>query len=202
MEERRELPNWEQVYQEKAVEEMPWFSATLDPDVEQALQHLGLQSGAVLDLGTGPGTQAIALAERGFQVTATDVSPSAIAKAQQRAKSTGCAIAFQTDNILHSHLDQIFDVVLDRGVFHVFAPEERPRYLQTVAHLVKPQGYLLLKCFSHHETREGGPYRFTPEAIRQLFEPFFTVCSISETVYYGSLDPHPKALFGVLQRLE
>ncbi|OUL27294.1 hypothetical protein BV378_11760 [Nostoc sp. RF31YmG] len=56
----REFPNWEALYQEQAVETMPWFNPSLDPDVEEALLNLGLSNGSVLDLGTGPGTQAIA----------------------------------------------------------------------------------------------------------------------------------------------
>lgn len=74
----QEFPNWEALYQEKPVETMPWFNPDLDPDVEEALLTLDLSNGTALDLGTGPGTQAIALAERGFQVIATDLSETAI----------------------------------------------------------------------------------------------------------------------------
>lgn len=62
------------------------------------------------------------------------------------------------------------------------------------------QGYLFLKCFSHLETREGGPYRFTPEQIREVFGDRFQVISIEETAYQGTLEPPPKALFCILQK--
>lgn len=58
---------------------MPWFNPELDEDLENALDELGLRSGSALDLGTGPGTQAIHLARRGFDVTATDISETASA---------------------------------------------------------------------------------------------------------------------------
>jgi methylase of polypeptide subunit release factors len=52
---------------------MPWFNPELDDDLKQALDELGLRSESTLDLGTGPGTQAIQLARSGFEVTATDI---------------------------------------------------------------------------------------------------------------------------------
>lgn len=196
----REFPNWEQLYQEKPVETMPWFNPALDPDVEEALLTLDLSSGTVLDLGTGPGTQAIALAERGFQVIATDLSETAIRQATAKATTKGLDIAFRQDDILNSHLDRSFDCILDRGCFHVLPPDSRNDYVQTVANLLKPQRYLLLKCFSHLETREEGPYRFTPEEIQQIFTARFHLRSAQQTVYHGTLDPFPKALFCILEK--
>ncbi len=201
MSEQREFPDWEQLYQEKAVESMPWFNPDLDPDLEQALTRLQLQQGTVLDLGTGPGTQAIALAKRGFQVTATDLSTTAVDQAQARAQAQGLQIAFIQDDILNSRLTQAFDFVLDRGCFHVLPPERRQDYVRTVSNLIQPLGYLFLKCFSDREQRQEGPYRFTAAEIQEIFQPQFTVYSIDETVYYGTLDPPPQALFCVLANL-
>jgi 2-polyprenyl-3-methyl-5-hydroxy-6-metoxy-1,4-benzoquinol methylase len=200
MTEQREFPNWEQLYQEKPVETMPWFNPGLDPDLDEVLIVLGVTTGKFLDLGTGPGTQAIALAQRGFQVTATDLSTTAIQLAQTKAETLGLSITFRQDDILNSHLDHRFDLVLDRGVFHVFSPDLRPDYMTVISRLIKPNGYLFLKCFSSLEPREDGPYRFTPEDIHQIFGSLFTVHSVTETVYHGTLDPFPKALFCVLQR--
>ena len=83
--------NWEQLYQEQEVESMPWFHLRLDHDLEDALKTLGIKSATALDLGTGPGTQAIALAKKGFQVTATDVSKTAVDKATSRSLQDGRA---------------------------------------------------------------------------------------------------------------
>lgn len=72
--------------------------------------------------------------------------------------------------------------------------------MQTVANLLKPRRYLLLKCFSSQETREEGPYRFTPEEIQQIFADRFQLRSAVQTVYHGTLDPFPKALFCILEK--
>lgn len=196
----REFPNWEALYQEKPVETMPWFNPDLDPDVEEALLTLDLSSGTVLDLGTGPGTQAIALAERGFQVIATDLSETAVRLAAEKTSYLGLNISFRQDDILNSHLDRSFDFIFDRGCFHVLPPDRRQEYVETVANLLKPKGYLFLKCFSHLETREEGPYRFTAAEIQDIFAGRFNGYSVEESVYHGTLDPLPKALFCILEK--
>ncbi len=200
MNKEREFPDWEQLYQDKSVESMPWFNPNLDQDLAQALTKLNLHTSTALDLGTGPGTQAMALAERGFKITATDLSSTAIQKAEAIAQEKGLDIAWKQDDILNSRLEQEFDFVFDRGCFHVFPPERRPDYIRVVANLIKPNGYLFLKCFSHLEQREEGPYRFTPEEIKEIFSSRFNVISVEDTVYQGTLDPLPRALFCVLQK--
>jgi len=200
MTQAHEFPDWEQLYQEKAVESMPWFNPDLDPDLEQALDRLKLQAGTVLDLGTGPGTQAIALAERGFQVTASDLSETAIRQVQQQAEAKGLAINVRQDDILNSQLQGPFDWILDRGCFHVLPPNRRQEYVAVVHHLLKPEGYLFLKCFSDKQPGEQGPYRLTPAAVRDIFSSRFRIVAISETVYHGTLDPMPQALFCILQK--
>jgi 2-polyprenyl-3-methyl-5-hydroxy-6-metoxy-1,4-benzoquinol methylase len=200
MNEQREFPNWEQLYRDKNVESMPWFNPQLDPDLDQALTQLNLHTGTALDLGTGPGTQAMALAERGFKVTATDISDTAVSKALSQAQAKELDIDFRQDDILNSNLDQEFDFVFDRGCFHVFHPQQRQDYVRVVARLIKPRGYLFLKCFSHLETRDSGPYRFTPEEIKEIFSSRFNVISVAETVYHGTLNPLPQALFSVLEK--
>lgn len=196
----REFPEWEQLYQDQEVESMPWFNPELDPDLDQALTQLNLSGGTGLDLGTGPGTQAIALASRGFRVTATDLSKTAISKASGTAQAMGVEIDFRQDDILNSQLQQTFDFVFDRGCFHVLPPERRSDYVQVVKDLLRPGGYLFLKCFSHLETREEGPYRFRPEEIQQIFVDNFKIRSIVETVYQGTLETFPKALFCILEQ--
>jgi 2-polyprenyl-3-methyl-5-hydroxy-6-metoxy-1,4-benzoquinol methylase len=203
MNQQREFPDWEQLYQDQNVESMPWFNPDLDPDLDQALTQLNLHSSTALDLGTGPGTQAMTLAQRGFKVTATDLSATAIKKAQTIAEEKGLDISWKQDDILNSTLNQEFDFVFDRGCFHVFPPERRPDYVRVVANLIKPNGYLFLKCFSHlqiHEEGSYGPYRFRPEEIEEIFSSQFNVLSVKETIYHGNMSPPRRALFCVLQK--
>ena len=151
-----------------------------------------------MDLGTGPGTQAIALAKEGFAVTGVDISQLALDKAMLLAKDNGLTIDFRYDDIFHSKIDRNFDFVFDRGCFHGVPQEHRPDYIRQVQRLIRPQGYLFLKCFSHLEPGERGPFRFTPQQILSLFSEYFDIQLIDKTVYHGMRRPLPQALFCVL----
>jgi cyclopropane fatty-acyl-phospholipid synthase-like methyltransferase len=191
---------WEERYQHQTIETMPWFYPELDDDLRQALDDRGLRSGGALDLGTGPGTQAIQLARRGFTVTATDISATAVDLAKSKAEAQGMTVTWQQDDILSTQIAGPFDLIFDQGCFHVLPPERRQDYVNAVAGFLKPGGFFFLKCFSHLQPGEQGPHRFTSEQIREIFSSRLHVRSIEETVYQGTLDPLPRALFCVMRR--
>lgn len=180
---------------------MPWYYPELDPDFKEALVELNGVEGSALDLCTGPGTQAMALAEMGLSVTGTDISISAIEQAAKQAVEQGLDITFLQNDILDNRLHESFDYIFDRGCFHVFPPEQRAAYVDTIAGLAKPGGYLMLKCFSHKEKSKEGPYRIRPEEIRERFGGEFEVLSVGESVFQSTkLDPQPIALFCMMKK--
>ncbi|TVP40020.1 class I SAM-dependent methyltransferase [Candidatus Nitrosocosmicus arcticus] len=200
----RAFPDWETLYKNQEVESMPWYNESLDPDLKLELDKLKIKKGYFLDLGTGPGTQAIRLFERGFDVTASDLSPTSIHKASVRYnKNMNNKIKFIVDDIINSHLNSNeFDFIFDRGCFHVISPEKRSKYTGEVNRILKEGGLLFLKCFSKEEpSRDTGPYRFSHDMIKKTFENIgFKIQSIRETVYQGTLNPLPKALFVVISK--
>src|SRR5580692_7646678 len=132
----RGFPSWQELYKQDVIEKLPWYWPALDPDVDAALARHRIASGHVLDQGTGPGTQAIALAQRGFTVTASDLSDAAIAYAARKAKAGGVNVDFVQDDVLASRLSGPFDVIFDRGCFHVLSPEQRAGYVETIHRLL------------------------------------------------------------------
>jgi len=198
---KREETLWDRVYENQDVETLPWYYPGLDPDFAAALERYGVTGGQVLDLCTGPGTQAMALAQRGFSVTAMDIAGSAVEQACVKAREEGLDIVFHRDDILVSHLDRTFDLVFDRGCFHIFPRDKRREYVPAVSRLIKPGGYLMLKCFSHLETRPEGPYRIAPTEIEELFSPGFDILAIQNTTFNGQNEKTPpKALFCAMRK--
>ena len=192
---------WEGLYATSDVESLPWYTPDLDKDFERALTQHRLQGKRILDLGTGPATHALNLAKRGFEVVGTDISPSAIRKARAAAKAAGLTIEFRVDDILTSKLPRDFvDVIMDRGVFHVLPPEKRSAYVDTVHRILRPRGWLFLKCFSDKEPGTYGPYRIAAKALRGYFEEKFEILSIVNSVFEGALKPNPKTLFATFRR--
>lgn len=195
-------PNWNVVYETQRASAMPWFNPQLDADLVIALAQHQIERGRFLDVGTGPGTQAIALAERGFEVTGTDISVAAVQQAAARARSASVNVAFVEDDVLASCLDTTFDFVLDRGCFHVIPQERQADYVTAMQARLRPGGLLFLKCFADDDPDLRRPTGFSPETIRALFGSAFEVLSIERTVFQGTLAVPPRTLFCVLQRRE
>lgn len=193
----KEFPDWDKYYQDNAVEKMPWYEKNLDSDLELEIKYRNINKGRFLDLGTGPGTQAIQLAKLGFVVTGADISENAI----QKAKSLSTNVNFVRDDFLKSELpDESFDYILDRGCFHVFEPSQRQNYVKQIKRILDKNGILFLKCFSIKEVEDMGPYRFSKQEIKDIFNEDFVIESVKDTVYYGTLEPLPKALFAVMKK--
>ena len=80
-------------------------------------------------------------------------------------------------------------------------PSSRQRYVDKVSRILRDGGLLFLKTFSTKESsRGGGPYRFSIDEIDSIFTERFVTDSFKETVYQGTLDILPKALFVVLRK--
>ena len=133
-------------------------------------------------------------------MTATDISEAAIRLAREKAQKEGLGITWEQEDILDTRLDRQFDLIFDRGLFHVLEPGRRGDYVRIVSGLLKTGGFLFLKCFSRLQPGEEGPYRFTPEQVREIFGSRLSMLSIKETVYQGTLDPLPRALFCTMRR--
>jgi 2-polyprenyl-3-methyl-5-hydroxy-6-metoxy-1,4-benzoquinol methylase len=190
-------PDWQKLYEAQPVEAMPWYHPDLDPDLKRELSHLEAKQGRFLDIGTGPGIQAVHLARMGFEVTGTDLSPAAI----HLARSLGSPVNFVVDDILQTGLDTPYDFVLDRGCFHVIDPSDWGRYLASVGKLTKPGGLYFIKCFSTaQDDVDFGPWRFSKNQLREIFGEYFVFRKVRSTFYHGSTPRAPRALFGVLQR--
>ncbi len=199
LDETKEFPSWDDYYKENDVEKMPWYEKDLDLDLKEEIELKNLHSGKFLDLGTGPGTQAMQISNLGFDVTGSDLSNSAIERAKKLYPNT----SYIVDDILNSKfLDNEFDFILDRGVFHVFEPEPRPLYLTQIKRILKENGILFLKCMSVEEKNleDGkGPFLYSKEQIKEIFENNFEIESIRDSVYYGTIKPLPKSLFVVMK---
>jgi len=204
---RKDFPDWENLYKSQKVETMPWYNENFDFDLEKELDERKIiiinnnsdDSKTFLDLGTGPATQAIWLAKRGYKVIGSDLSEAAINRAR-KVYANEENVNFIVDDILNSKFkDNEFDYIFDRGCFHVLLPADRQKYISKIKQILKnDNGILFLKCFSDKEPRQEGPYKFSAEQIRDLFGESFRIDSIKETVYQGTLDPFPKALFVVM----
>src|ERR1700680_3963252 len=119
---------WEDMYTQNRPEALPWNAGGPDPDLVRLVAAGTIPVGQVLDVGTGPGHDAVFLIQHGFNVIAIDISPSALKLARENASSKGLFGFFQTGDIRRIPVDDGFiDFANDRGCFHVLSDADRPK---------------------------------------------------------------------------
>ncbi|MEU4742931.1 class I SAM-dependent methyltransferase [Actinosynnema sp. NPDC023658] len=106
-----------------------------------------LAPGTALDVGCGEGGDALWLADQGWQVTAVDVSATALARGAARAVEAGLAarIDWQRHDLARSFPTGRFDLVSAQFLHSSVAPEgEREDILARAARAVARGGVLLV----------------------------------------------------------
>lgn len=169
----RNGPEWDQVYGAQPLNQLPWYAEAADADLIELLDQLAPPESFVLDIGTGLGQVAVAAAGRGHQVVATDVSKRALEEAARRAPTS--PVLWLEDDITQSRIHREFDIAIDRGCLHLLLPDATARYARSVAALLRPGGYLLLKTHDSHEGDRHGTTPYTRAGLEELLGSSFEI---------------------------
>lgn len=163
-------------------DDAPWDIGGPQPAVVQ-LAEAGAFAGKVLDAGCGTGENVLYLASLGLDITGVDAAPTAIARAQAKAKDRGldAATFIVGDALALDELGMTFDTGFDCGLFHTFSDAERIRFERALHGVVRPGGRYYVLCFSEAEPGSWGPRRVTPAEIRTTFRSGWTVDDIVAT---------------------
>ena len=139
-------------------------------------------TGSILDAGCGTGENALFFDKRGHKVTGIDFLVEPISRAQQKTAERGLTATFLVmDALALKDLPEVFDAVIDCGLFHVFSDDDRRRYVDGLATVLKPGGKLFLLCFSDDEPGTQGPRRVSEKEIRDTFAQGWRIESIEPT---------------------
>ncbi|MFT3768829.1 MAG: class I SAM-dependent methyltransferase [Minicystis sp.] len=144
----------------------PWDVDHPQRDLVAAFDELSL-SGSIVDLGCGTGENVLELARRGLDAWGVDSTPAAIQVANEKRDARGLRATFVHGDALDlDALGRTFDTVLDCGLFHVIAEQERLRYVQELPRVLQPGGRFLMLGFATN-TRGRGPRGYSPEELRK-----------------------------------
>jgi cyclopropane fatty-acyl-phospholipid synthase-like methyltransferase len=149
----------------------PWDTGITPPEVVEFLGRT--PPGRALDIGCGTGTNAVAMARRGWRVTGLDFSRRALAAGRARAAAAGVSVEFLTGDASELRgLTGPFDYVLDIGCFHALSGEGQRRYAARVAEVARPGATYMLYTFLSDASRESLPSR---AGLERLFTPAFVL---------------------------
>jgi ubiquinone/menaquinone biosynthesis C-methylase UbiE len=117
--------------------------------VRKVLKLAGIRRGAVLDLCCGPGRHSVALAKRGFQVTAVDRTRFLLNKARRHAKSARVRVEFVLSDMRDFVRPNRYKLALSMWTsFGYFDDKNEDRLvLRNIFASLKPGGVLLIDVF-------------------------------------------------------
>ncbi len=151
---------------------VPWADLQPHPVSLSWLQQHNIQGQgrSALVVGCGLGDDAEELAGRGFQVTAFDISPNAIAWCQQRFPNS--SVTYQAADLFATPAEwrQSFDFVLEIYTIQALSVKLRTRAIASVAQCVAPGGQLLIVCRGRDPQDELGtmPWPLTRAELAQF----------------------------------
>jgi SAM-dependent methyltransferase len=162
-------PSWNDSY--ASGQPPPWDTGIPDPMLVAMIDARGIAPARTLEVGCGTGTNAIYLAQHGFDVMGVDISPLAVETARTRAHGR---CRFETVDFLNATPPGgPFEFVFDRGCFHSFdAHQEQARFAHNVATSLLDGGvWLSLIGSTEGAPRDAGPPRRSAREVMNAIEP-------------------------------
>ena len=128
--------------------------------------------------GCGFGHEALFLAREGFEVTAVDFAPGAIAGLRERAGELPLKALEKDLFTLNQDHGGCFDLVVEHTCFCAIPLEKRDEYAQVMAEVLVEKGHFT-GLFWELDREGGPPFRTTAEDIQRHFSRFFEIQTLS-----------------------
>ena len=135
-------------------ENIPWARQTINPLLQSYLDTNTRHKGKALVIGCGLGDDAMALEVAGYEVTAIDVSQTALDLAKDRFPDAN--ITFKKQDIFE--YDEQFDFVFEAFTIQSLPVKFRQKMIQAVSDSVVKDGKLLVIAHKKEENFEGPPW--------------------------------------------
>jgi tellurite methyltransferase len=134
------------------------------PLVERLLEYV--QKGTVLELGAGRGRNALFLAAKGFDVTATDISPVAVAGMIKKATEEGILLNAHVLDIGSESIVGYYDIIICTFTLHHLKREDSLEAIRAMQEHTNSSGFNIITVF----TKDGDFYRNNTETLNFFLE--------------------------------
>lgn len=153
------FPDWEK--------SVIWHAQVLNSVIQE---FFGPQVRRILDASCGIGTQCVGLAQLGYQVTASDISTSALELASQEATKGSLSLEFVVADMrkLRQVHQGVFDIVIacDNAIPHLLSEEDILVAFQQFYACTTTQGGCIISVRDYANMERGGRM-FYPRTVHQ-----------------------------------
>jgi ubiquinone/menaquinone biosynthesis C-methylase UbiE len=125
-------------------------------DLIRAIGLRGVQS--MLDLGGGPGTNAIAMAKKGVKATVFDLPETIAITRKIIRREQGKGIRLKAGDFHRDSIGSGYDLILISQIFHAFSMEENRMLLRKCRAALNPGGRVAVQEFPISESRSAPPH--------------------------------------------
>ena len=156
---------------------------------------------SVLEIGAGTGRYSIALAKKGYNVTAVELADKNLDILMENAKGIDNLHCYQGDALdLGKFDDNSFDLTLVLGpMYHLYAKEDMLKALNEAVRVTKPGGIIMTAFLSIHAIMHDDYLQGNfVEGLKENFTEDFKVKHYTEQLFTGFYIDEFEALFDTL----
>jgi len=194
----------DKIYRAVPLEKIPWNDETPPKLLVELIDTGKVSPCRAIELGCGAGGNAIYLAQRGFEVTAVDFSPTAIKLARKNAKTGNAKCRFVVADVI-KQLDGFtdkWDFALEWSLLHHILPLHRGKYVENLCRILNPKAKYLSLSFSEKDTGFGSEgkcrksslgtalYFSSEDELKKLFERHFQIIDLRTLEIEGKFQSH------------
>lgn len=172
----KDLDFFEEIYSKSRSENMniPWARMGANPNIVVWLDKINKKAKKALKIGCGLGDDAEELQNRGFEVTAFDISKSAIELCKERFPES--CVEYLVADILNPKNEWIdnFDFIVEAYTLQSMPTDMRLKAIEKIPKLLTKNGELLIVCMAKNENEispDLPPYPLLKDEIL-LFEKY------------------------------
>ncbi len=147
----RDLDFFEEIYAKSKTKNIPWARMSANPNIVNWLDKIDKSAKKALKIGCGLGDDAEELQKRGFEVTAFDISNSAIELCKERFSES--KVDYLVGDILNPKEEWIekFDFIVEAYTLQSMPKKMRLKAIENIPKLLNKNGELLVICAARNE---------------------------------------------------
>ncbi len=160
--------------------DLPWDTGRPSAELQRRLKAFPVKPCRAIEFGCGTGSNAVWLAQQGFDVTAVDISPARLSRRPPARNRPAYKCASSADATALPDLGPPFEFLFDRGCYHAIRRTNAEGIIQTFEKVTAPGAIGIVLTGNSKEERKPGPPTVSEQTLRTELGRGFEILSLDE----------------------